>query len=112
MCLRGSRRLLIRIREWRAEQLLQERQPGADRSAEEAVIADLDKGMGEDMLQKTLKELLDGKRVRAWELGVDPRTVDAKRYGELLDRAGEEILSVFVMESLVTIPIKWPRLEA
>jgi len=62
LCLRGSRWLLIQIREWRAEQLLQERQPGADRSAEEAVVADLDKGMREDMLQKTLKELLDGKR--------------------------------------------------
>jgi len=35
------------------------------------------------------------ERVRAWELGIDPRMVDVKRYGELLDRAGEEILGVF-----------------
>lgn len=35
------------------------------------------------------------ERVRAWELGVDPRTVDVRRYGELLERAGQEILAVF-----------------
>lgn len=31
------------------------------------------------------------ERVRAWELGVDPRTVDVKRYCLLLDRAVETI---------------------
>jgi DNA polymerase II len=35
------------------------------------------------------------ERVRAWELGVDPRTVDVKRYGELLERAVEEVMGVF-----------------
>lgn len=35
------------------------------------------------------------ERVRAWELGLDPRTVDVSRYGELLERAGGEILEVF-----------------
>jgi DNA polymerase-2 len=34
-------------------------------------------------------------RVRAWELGVDPRTVDVKRYGELLERAVEEVMGMF-----------------
>jgi DNA polymerase-2 len=35
------------------------------------------------------------ERVRAWELGVDPRTVDVGRYGELLGRAVEEVMGVF-----------------
>lgn len=35
------------------------------------------------------------ERVRAWELGVDPRTVDVERYGELLGRAVEEVMGVF-----------------
>lgn len=35
------------------------------------------------------------ERVRAWELGVDPRTVDVERYGELLERAVAEIMGEF-----------------
>lgn len=35
------------------------------------------------------------ERVRAWELGLDPRMVDIKRYIELLERACEEILDCF-----------------
>jgi len=35
------------------------------------------------------------ERVRAWELGVDAKTVDVKRYLSLLERAGGEILRIF-----------------
>lgn len=53
------------------------------------------------------------KRVRAWELGVDARIVDVKRYCTMLDRAVESLTSVFTKEEAdVTIPIKWPRPEA
>ncbi len=34
------------------------------------------------------------ERVRAWELGVDPRTADVMRYVELMERAAEEILAL------------------
>jgi DNA polymerase II len=35
------------------------------------------------------------ERVHAWELGVDPRTVDMQRYCDLLERAVGEIIGVF-----------------
>jgi DNA polymerase-2 len=35
------------------------------------------------------------ERVHAWELGVDPRTVDMQRYCDLLERAVGEIMGVF-----------------
>jgi hypothetical protein len=61
-CLRRSGRWLNRIRDRLAKQLLQGSQLAADRSAKEAVIADLDKSMRENMLKETLKELLERKR--------------------------------------------------
>jgi DNA polymerase II len=39
--------------------------------------------------------VLGNDRVRAGELGVDPRTVDLERYGRLLDRAVEEVIDGF-----------------
>jgi hypothetical protein len=44
-----------------AKAMLQSSQLAADGSAKETVIADLDKSMRENMLQKTLKKLLDGE---------------------------------------------------
>ena len=61
-CLRRSGRWLNRIRDRLGKQLLQGFQLAADRSAKEAVIADLDKGLRENMLKETLKELLNRKR--------------------------------------------------
>lgn len=37
------------------------------------------------------------ERVRAWELGIDPRTVDVGRYGVLLERAAEEVMGMFAV---------------
>jgi hypothetical protein len=36
--------------------------------------------------------VLDPQRVRAWDLGVDPRTVDVRCYGKFFDRAVGEIM--------------------
>lgn len=44
------------------ETTLQDNQLASNGSAKETVIAHLDKGMREDMLEETLKELLHGKR--------------------------------------------------
>lgn len=38
------------------------------------------------------------ERVRAWELGVDPRMVDLEMYRLLMERATDEILSMFVQD--------------
>lgn len=38
------------------------------------------------------------ERVRAWELGVDPRTVDVEMYRLLMERATDEIMSMFVQD--------------
>jgi hypothetical protein len=40
------------------------------------------------------------ERVRAWELGVDARTVDIKRYSAMLDRAIAGLISVFEKEKV------------
>jgi hypothetical protein len=60
-CLRRSGRWLNRIRDRLAKQHLQGFQLAAGRSAKEAVIADLDKSKRENMLEETLKELLERK---------------------------------------------------
>lgn len=41
------------------------------------------------------------ERVRAWELGVDPRTVDVEVYRLLMERATDEIMSMFVQDVLL-----------
>ena len=38
------------------------------------------------------------ERVRAWELGVDPRTVDVEMYRLLMERATDEMMSMFVQD--------------
>lgn len=38
------------------------------------------------------------ERVSAWELGVDPRTVDVEMYRLLMERATDEIISMFVQD--------------
>ncbi len=40
------------------------------------------------------------ERVRVWELGVDARTVDIKRYIALLDRAVSSVVGVFEKEDV------------
>ncbi len=40
------------------------------------------------------------EQIRAWELGVDARTVDIKRYLSLLDRAVSGVMSVFEKEDV------------
>ena len=53
---------LNQIRSRLAKQFLQGSQLSSDRSAEEAVIADLHKSMRENMLKETLEKLLNRKR--------------------------------------------------
>jgi DNA polymerase-2 len=43
------------------------------------------------------------ERVRAWELGVDPRTVDVEMYRLLMERATDEIMSMFVQDVLLNL---------
>jgi hypothetical protein len=40
------------------------------------------------------------ERVRVWELGVNVRTVDVKRYSAMLDRAVSEVVSMFEKEEV------------
>jgi len=53
--------LCNRIKHRLAKVLLQSSQLAADRSAKKTIIADLHKRMGKNMLEETLKELLDRK---------------------------------------------------
>lgn len=43
------------------------------------------------------------ERVRAWELGVDPRTVDVEMYRLLMERATDEIISMLVQDVLLNL---------
>lgn len=58
---RGGGLLFNRIKPGLAKADLQSNELATDRSAKETVIAHLDKGMREDMLEETLKELFDRK---------------------------------------------------
>ena len=40
------------------------------------------------------------ERVRVWELGVDVRTVDIKRYCEMMDRAVSGVVGMFEKEEI------------
>lgn len=46
------------------------------------------------------------ERVRAWELGVDPRTVDVEIYRLLMERATDEIMSMFVQDVLLNALVR------
>ena len=43
------------------------------------------------------------ERVRAWELGVDPRMADVEMYKLLMERATDEIMSMFVQDVLLNL---------